>query len=640
MEAKKVLSQLKQSFRKKGASAKVIFFVAMEGWSQKGGQGDYVRELSQALANHGHQVFVINPYYVRPHADLSPDKGQWLFDTEVPVGGGALRFGVFHNKIGKVHYLRFRESGGLLYPEVYPSVKINHSIYSDTMHAYIETIVLSRIGMHMVTQLRIRPDIFHFNDWQSALGPVYMEQVYRQHPAFAPYLADTGTVFVVHNLAYQGMFPGTWLMPENDPLTRELLDRWIIPLGATHYHRDAVEVDLFSLTRLPCHLQITTEGGLEYWSHLMPGRHNLLKGGLEFAGMLIAVSKGNRDEIQSDSLGFGLGGVIARRAAAGVVDYVYNGVDTSVHRPDHLSELLEVVDKEKGMGFVQYGASSQDLLKRRAQNKVALRVKVNRLISAEQGKPAPEEGIYFGQIDNSSPGDLLVASVTRIVRQKGLDILLVAMDEDREFDIHQGERLIDVLLRLRGSQGERLQFLVLGSPGDASGEALTAELRKIDRQYAGQFAAILRFDRRLANQIRCATDLFFMPSQYEPAGVANIQAAVAGALCVVTRTGGLIDFVESGGTHPAFTATTFDYDYPHTLKVTARELVRAFRTAISLYGDKRKWERCVRTAMQFEGDWSTRVGKYIDIYARCKELKKNKHTSPVITDQKMGVFIP
>jgi starch synthase len=607
-------------FGKAADSAKVIVFVAMEGWSLKGGQGDYVRELAQALGTQGHQVFVVNPYYARPHADIASDPGQWLDDVAVPLGGGTLRVGIWHNQVGAVHYLRGKDAMGLLYPEVYPTSRIDNHLYSDTLYGYIEAIVLSRLAMHMMAQLGVIPDILHFHDWQSSLGPVYMEAVYRHHPAFTRSLAKTGTVLTVHNLAYQGMFPGRWRTTLDDPLVQALHERWILPLGNTRYQERHIDIDLFSLTRLPGSLQTTTEGGLEYWAHLTPGQHNLLKGGVEFADKIVAVSQGNGAEMQSERLGFGLGGVMARRAASGALDAIYNGVATEAYTPEHLPELLEVVTAAPGLAFVPFSATSPDLLPRRAQNKAALRAKVNRLLATAREAQGRAEQMGFGGLDESRPSDLLMVSISRLVRQKGLDILLVPLPEDRALGVEQGQCLLEVLLGLRGPQGERLQFLLLGTAGDAAGEQLLATLADLaqNRLQTGQFAAISSFDPRLANQIRCATDLFFMPSQYEPGGVANIQAALGGALCIVTRTGGLLDFVAGEGTHPAFTAPPFDADAPATLLDTAYALVAAFQMALRLYTTApQEWETWVRSVMTFSVDWSSRVPSYLTIYASC-----------------------
>jgi starch synthase len=131
----------------------------------------------------------------------------------------------------------------------------------------------------------------------------------------------------------------------------------------------------------------------------------------------------------------------------------------------------------------------------------------------------------------------------------------------------------------------------------------------------GQIAVIRKFDSVLANQIRSGSDIFFMPSEYEPGGISNIQAAIMGALCVLTYTGGLIDFIEAGGTHPEFVASGFGYNVPWTLKRSGRDIVRAFMIALNMHNeDKAKWHKLVRRAMTLPVDWSFKVPEYVRIY--------------------------
>jgi starch synthase len=618
MDVESIRTQLSRPLA--GPDAKTIAFVAMEGWSQKGGQGDYVRELAKALAERGQRVLVVNPYYAHPYADIADLDGHWLFDVQVPVGGGAMAFGVFHNQVGAVHYLRFRDTRGLLFPEVYPATKVAGIAYPDSLYGYVEAIVLSRVGFHILAELGTAADVLHFNDWQSALGPIYLRGVYRQHPRFRKLLTATASVIVVHNLAYQGVFPGAWETALDDPLVRDLQQTWVVPSGEAYYTEQSVVLDLFSLTRLPARLQLRDRGGLEFWSNLTPGQHNLLKGGLQAADRIVAVSKGNAAEIGTDHMGFGLGGIIAERAAAGALAYVYNGLDTAAYGPAQLEELHEMVAPEWGLGFTPFAADSPNLLSLRARNKAALKTKLNRLIAAEAGLDRGRR-VAFGHLRDDGPEDLLLVSVTRLVRQKGFDLLLLPLEPYQELGVQAGDRLIDVLLRLRGPHGAKLQLLLLGTAGDDAGEAFVTRFRDLAEQRAeqGRIAAMFSFDRHLANQIRCSGDLFFMPSQYEPGGVANIQAAVAGALCVLTRTGGLVDFVEAGGTHPAFTAPPFDYDRPGTLQETARGLVRALASALHLHAlNREEWEHRVRAAMRFNGDWASRVDDYLAIYSAAR----------------------
>ena len=277
-------------------------------------------------------------------------------------------------------------------------------------------------------------------------------------------------------------------------------------------------------------------------------------------------------------------------------------------RPENLTELNEIVDEKRSLCFLPFDSSDQDLLKKKVKNKRAVRAKINSLIHQEPDR-------CFGHLDEAHDNDILVCAVSRLVRQKGYGILFQQLDYSKELRVQSGERLIDVLMRLRAPNGGKYQLLFMGTPGDHDGNWVKEQLIASTRQYEGRMATVLKFDPELANQIRAGSDLFFMPSQYEPGGIANIQASVLGSLCMITYTGGLIDFLESGATHLEFVATYFDYELPQSVKQTGLDFVRAFKKAMDIfYEDKVQWAEMVRRAMTLAADWSSRVPDYIRIY--------------------------
>ena len=597
---------------KKGKDKKVVVFVGMEGWSKKGGQADYIRELSDAIANEGHLVLVVNPYFRQPHADISTDKGRYLFTIDLPIGQGSLPFHVFYNQIDNVHYFRCKDPYNILFPIVYPDWYIDGILYSDSLYGYIEAVALSRIAMHIAGELKIRPDVFHFNDWQTGYGPIFVEEIYRKQDPFKLLFKNTGTVITIHNLAYQGLTKWGIFINKNDPIV-QLLGKIYPGNGlfiGVYDHGYMFEVDAFGLTTLPRYFQFMTKGGAECWSDLpgCGGRHNVLKVGIEKANKIVAVSKGNCNEMRRDDLGFGLGGVIAGRTAQGAVAAVWNGLNVGKFRPQNLKELNEIVDGKRGIRFLQFDSEDPNLLKKKAKNKIAVRAKINYLIDHESDK-------CFGHLDEAHADDLLICAVNRLVRQKGYGVLFEPLDYNKELWIQHGERLIDVLMRLREPNGGKIQMVFMGTPGDHDGHWVVEQLIASARRYAGQVAMLLKFDPELANQIRAGSDLFFMPSQYEPGGISNIQASILGSLCIITYTGGLIDFLESGATHLEFVAAPFDYNFPWTIKQTGRDFVRAFKKAMDIfYRDKAQWQEIVKRAMNLPVDWSYKVSDYIKIY--------------------------
>ncbi|MFC1594469.1 M20/M25/M40 family metallo-hydrolase, partial [Candidatus Omnitrophota bacterium] len=606
-------TRIKQDIAEKAAivqqnDKKVIVMVAEEGWCKKGGQGDYVRELAQAEVAAGHMVIVVNPYFAQPHSDVSDEQASYVGTIDIPVGASTIPVQLFHNNIEGVHYLRFKDAEGLLNPILYPAgeYKINGAWHPDTLYGYVEAILLSRLPMHIAKDFEIRPDSIHFNDWQSGLGPVYMETMYRHDEQFRQWLAPAGTVIITHNPAYQGEFDGELGLSRADPLISFFMQRGIVGVDTMYYSSDYAYVDAFSLTNLPRYLQHQTEGGLEYWSQYAAGRHNLLKGGLEFAHAIVAVSEGNSEEIQRHPLGFGLDGVFARRAAQGVLHAVYNGMRVEKHIPGNLVELTEVVDEEPEVAFTQFSADDLDLMEKHIQNKVAIQVMVNQRVKDD---PRCVGGL---EVDSTA---FMPFGINRLVRQKGYGLLFEEVNSE-------GDRLVDAFLGSRGPNGEKIQLVIMATPGDDDGALVAEKLRAlaVDPRYTGQVAFLEIFDPKLANQLFASGDILFNPSLYEPGGLTNILAALKGALCLVTRTGGLIDFVENQGTPSEFAVPAFDYDHPETVKATTAALLEAFQKAVTLYYDRpEEWEEWMRIAMRFDCDWSTRVPKYMKVYRAAQQ---------------------
>ena len=242
-----------QAAQTRAAGKKVIMMVAMEGWSKKGGQADYIRELSQALTQDGNMVIVVGPYFMSAHSDISSEEGNYLFDREIPVGGGTIPVKVFHNNIDGVHYLRYKDTAAILHRVVYPE-KGNEILglpYPDSPYGYIEGVLLSQMGMHVAAQLKIKVDDLHFNDWQAGIGPAYMETSYRNDPSYKDFVGDAGTLIIAHNMAYQGKFDGTLLLEQDGPLLNYIIDRGILTHEWFGYHNGIAHINVFHLTRLP-----------------------------------------------------------------------------------------------------------------------------------------------------------------------------------------------------------------------------------------------------------------------------------------------------------------------------------------------------------------------------------------------------
>jgi starch synthase len=250
-----------------------IAFVASEcvPFSKTGGLADVVGALPKALAGLGHQVSVYVPRYRQtkltdPQTVVKsitvPFDDRYRFASVVTVGSsGSVRF----------------------YFIDYPQYFDREALYGTSAGDYPDNgeryYLFTRAVLEASKILGV-PNVFHCHDWQSALLPVMLSTLYAEDPAFR----DVGTVFTIHNMGYQGLFP-----PDILPL---LMLPW----------------DLFTMSKM------------EFF-----GQVNFLKGALTFSDFITTVSRKYSQEIQTTEYGFGLEGVLRNRAAT--VTGILNGVD-------------------------------------------------------------------------------------------------------------------------------------------------------------------------------------------------------------------------------------------------------------------------------------------------------------------------
>lgn len=250
-----------------------IAFAASEGvpFSKTGGLADVVGALPRALAALGHQVSLYLPRYRQTKLD---DPATVVRSITIP----------FDDKYRFASVVTAGSQSGVRYyfvecPEYFDRDALYGTAagdYPDNAERYA---LFSRAVLEAAKILGV-PHIFHCHDWQSALIPVLLRNLYDEDPAFR----DVGTVFTIHNMGYQGLFP-----PETLPL---LMLPW----------------DLFTMSKM------------EFF-----GQVNFLKGALTFADYITTVSKKYSQEIQTAEYGFGLEGVLRNRAAT--VSGILNGVD-------------------------------------------------------------------------------------------------------------------------------------------------------------------------------------------------------------------------------------------------------------------------------------------------------------------------
>jgi starch synthase len=177
----------------------------------------------------------------------------------------------------------------------------------------------------------------------------------------------------------------------------------------------------------------------------------------------------------------------------------------------------------------------------------------------------------------------VIAVVTRLVRQKGIDLITCVMEQ---------------ILNMN------LQFVLLGS-GDADYQDF---FEYYASAYPGKVAVKIGFDNALASKIYAGADMFLMPSQFEPCGISQMVSMRYGTLPIVRETGGLKDtvtpFNEYTGEGNGFSFANYN----------AHEMLSIIEYALKQYENKPVWKKLMQSAMKTQNDWKDSAKKYLELY--------------------------
>lgn len=274
---------------------------------------------------------------------------------------------------------------------------------------------------------------------------------------------------------------------------------------------------------------------------------NYMLGALRYADAITTVSPTYANEIQTPEFGEGLDGVLRERSYA--LQGILNGIDVAGFDP--------ATDKRIAANYTVDDRSGKAVCKAKLQEELGLEVRDDRP---------------------------LMVMVTRLTRQKGMDLVMYALDRI-----------------LAGG----VQVAVLGT-GDRDYED---GLRYFQDKYPGTMAARIEFDPALSQRMYAAADMFLMPSKFEPCGLSQIIAMRYGTLPIVRETGGLKDTVipynEFTGEGTGFSFSNFNGD----------EMGDAVFRAARLFWDNRDaWKQLVTQAMSQDFSWTRSADKYLDLY--------------------------
>ncbi|MGC2692444.1 MAG: glycogen/starch synthase, partial [Desulfobaccales bacterium] len=297
------------------------------------------------------------------------------------------------------------------------------------------------------------------------------------------------------------------------------------------------------------------------WELLSPkalefyGHLNFMKGGLVFADLLNTVSNKYREEIQTSEFGFGLEGLFRERSRE--LYGILEGVDYLRWDPGHDAFLVAPYDREH------------------LEGKKACKIAVEK---------------RFGL--NLKPGQPLVGMTTRFFERKGIDLV---------------EQILDDLMALpmgfviQGTGEERHQYL----------------LQEIANRHPGKMGLDIGYSAELTHQIIAGSDIFLMPSRFEPCGLDQLYCLRYGTIPVVRATGGLDETIQ-------------EYD-PQSVKgsgfkfsgYTPSEFMAAVRRALALYSDTPAWEALMRQVMAVDYSWINTAGpKYVELYRLAVEKRQ------------------
>ncbi|MDD5347028.1 MAG: glycogen synthase GlgA [Candidatus Omnitrophica bacterium] len=270
---------------------------------------------------------------------------------------------------------------------------------------------------------------------------------------------------------------------------------------------------------------------------------NILKGGLVFSDLINTVSDTYSKEIQTKEFGFGMEGILEKRKAD--LFGIINGLDYSIWDP--------VADKKIAANF-----SAKDMA-----GKVACKEDLQKLC----GLPA-------------KAGVPLIGVVSRLAQQKGFDIVAEGIDEICRLD---------------------LQMVILGTGDLTYHQIMEAMVKK----YPKVISLHLKFDDTLAHKIYAGSDMFLMPSKYEPCGLGQMISFRYGTVPIAFKTGGLADTVNARNGY------IFDEYSKAALLANIKQAVRDFKS-------KKKWHDLALRGMKQNFSWSASAKKYIELYEKAK----------------------
>lgn len=470
-------------------------------FAKTGGLGDVAAALTRHLSRRGHDLRVFIPLHGQMELQgVERHAVDFLQGLTVRAGMHEYRY--------DVQTARVPDSQLWVYLVDCPPLFDRPRIYSDAHDEHVRYVALTRAAFDCCQRMGFPPQIVHSNDWHTAFAPLLLRTAYAWDKGV---FGDAKSVFTIHNIGYQGVFPAA-RAGDLEP-----------GVGIAHLHQ----------------------------GDLAAGRVNPMRHGVLHADAVTTVSPTYALEIRTPEGGHGLDADLRARGEA--VVGILNGVDYDEWNP--------ATDR-----YIPHRYDMGDL----------------------SGKQLNRDALLDLLRMPTPPAAPLIGMITRLTRQKGLDLL------------------IEVLPEFLATRDVRL--VVLGS-GDHHYEAF---LHGLQRQFPGRAVFYSGYSEELAHFIEAASDIFLMPSMYEPCGLNQMYSLKYGTVPIVRRTGGLADSVRhfdpatGQGTGIVFN----DYD-PDAVRW-------ALATALEWFGWPSVWRRLVLNGMREDFSWDTQGAEYERLYERCR----------------------
>lgn len=465
-----------------------VLICASEGapFIKTGGLADVIGALPKALKKEGVEARVMMPYYQKIK---KKGTAKYLGYAYVRIADHNEYLGVFTETYNDVVYY-FIDSDKYFNRETIYGHGDDGERFAFFCFAVLEAIKV----------VNFYPDIIHNNDWQTGLIPYILKANYNYYPEYR----RIKTIYSIHNIQYQGIFP------------KDLLNILFMPYS----------------------------NSLEFNNCL-----NFMKTAIMESDIINTVSPTYKNEVLTDYYGYEMNKVLELRKD----DFygIINGLDVDKYNPKTDKNL-----------FANYDSSS--FVKGKKENKQKLLSEYN-----VKSLDAPLFGL-----------------VSRLVEQKGIDLFMPILEDVLYYS--------DAIFFMLGSGDKRYEdyFNYLAS------------------KYPSRFLTYIGYSDPLAQKIYAASDIFLMPSKFEPCGLGQMIAMRYGALPLVRETGGLKDTVipynKYTGEGTGFSFTNYN----------AHNFKDVMFLAMKTYEDKKTWNMLVKRAMEQDFSWNASAKSYIELYKK------------------------